>query len=984
MIIKSLTIKITLSLLLLISTFLFSQKSFSAEGVGLVYQSDLLSIGGMGGSPFSVKNCPSGQLMTGFEFYNSNSGGTLDGTALRGRCSTVNVSGGVATLTYSGNTPWGGPTSGSLYSGNCPANQAVVGVDAQTTTWPVMGWFRLYCAPVSFNSGTNRLEIAAAPASPSTGQIGPNHSYGGAYYDRVVAPAGKALAGFDGRSGAALDLVSFKAYSFVQGSLTLNAVVNPGGSAAPGDFTLIATDSGNIAANFSSGDTRAMTPSSYTLSWNGPTGYTLNNLSCATTFTLNNGDDVTCTYTFDPPPSISGFVFNDDGSGGGTSANGVKDGSEAGLGITVPVVAYNPTTGQCYAANADPTTGAYTISLPTTGTYKVYEAINETNITSPTCPPTQSMVDPVTGTSGGGTIGDPASHISSTANIVTVTAGVATDVNFGDIVIDNVFPTCDTNAYLTKNTPRSLYQVNLVTASETQLGSTHSPTYNGIGYSVAQNLLWGVYANSGSTNSDVVAFDSQHQPVLTLNVPELNGISFPAGDVTDDDILVLLSGGGTTGRRLYFIDVNPNSETYGQYLGRSASTNTFVGDLAIHPLDTSIAWGITNNKLLYRYDLTIDRQTNTYGVSVTNLGTTNMTGSGAVGALYFDNMGFMYASHNDDGALWRFDLSNLSAPAATLVNATFLTNGQPASGNDGARCRYAPVPTDFGDAPNTYGTDLTNNGPRHQTDIGLPYLGANSPDNENDGQPTTTANGDDTNGLTPDDEDGFIQPSITTIISGGSTVTMSVPVVSSGNDNLYGWIDFDLSGTFDNDERATVAVNASGNSMLNFTVPADVKIQDTFVRLRICSSGETCSSPTGSTGDGEVEDHQISLKPPGDLELDLELEPGVNVTLGIPFNVVVKVENKGTTIALNTKVTLPIPTGYSFVRAYEGDGVTPTTIYDPATGELDLGAVGLGFNDYAVIRLAPQSSSAPPISGEIIETSINDTDSTPKQWFQQR
>ncbi|WP_318493703.1 GEVED domain-containing protein [Photobacterium leiognathi] len=981
MIIKSLTIKITLSLLLLISTFLFSQKSFSAEGVGLVYQSDLLSIGGMGGSPFSVKNCPSGQLMTGFEFYNSNSGGTLDGTALRGRCSTVNVSGGVATLTYSGNTPWGGPTSGSLYSGNCPANQAVVGVDAQTTTWPVMGWFRLYCAPVSFNSGTNRLEIAAAPASPSTGQIGPNHSYGGAYYDRVVAPAGQALAGFDGRSGAALDLVSFKAYSFVQGSLTLNAVVNPGGSAVPGDFTLIATDSGNIAANFSSGDTRAMTPSSYTLSWNGPTGYTLNNLSCATTFTLNNGDDVTCTYTFDPPPSISGFVFNDDGSGGGTSANGVKDGSEAGLGITVPVVAYNPTTGQCYAVNADPTTGAYTISLPTTGTYKVYEAINETNITSPTCPPTQSTVDPVTGTSGGGTIGDPASHISSTANIVTVTAGVATDVNFGDIVIDNVFPTCDTNAYLTKNTPRSLYQVNLVTASETQLGSTHSPTYNGIGYSVAQNLLWGVYANSGSTNSDVVAFDSQHQPVLTLNVPELNGISFPAGDVTDDDILVLLSGGGANGRRLYFVDVNPNSETYGQYLGRSASTNTFVGDLAIHPLDTSIAWGITNNKLLYRYDLTIDRQTNTYGVSVTNLGTTNMTGSGAVGALYFDNMGFMYASHNDDGALWRFDLSNLSAPAATLVNATFLTNGQPASGNDGARCRYAPVPTDFGDAPNTYGTDLTNNGPRHQTDIGLPYLGANSPDNENDGQPTTTANGDDTNGLTPDDEDGFVQPSITTIISGGSTVTMSVPVVSSGNDNLYGWIDFDLSGTFDNDERATVAVNASGNSTLNFTVPADVKIQDTFVRLRICSSGETCSSPTGSTGDGEVEDHQISLKPPGDLELDLELEPGVNVTLGIPFNVVVKVENKGTTIALNTKVTLPIPAGYSFVRAYEGDGVTPTTIYDPATGELDLGAVGLGFNDYAVIRLAPQSSSAPPISGEIIETSINDTDSTPNNGF---
>ena len=198
-------------------------------------------------------------------------------------------------------------------------------------------------------------------------------------------------------------------------------------------------------------------------------------------------------------PQISGFVFNDGGSGGGTATNGVKDGTETGLGIAVPIVAHNTSTGLCYATNSDPTTGAYTITGGSAGTYKVYEAVNETNIASPTCPPTQSTVDPVTGTSGGGTIGDPPLHISSTSNIVTVTAGVVSDVNFGDIVINNTFPTCDTSAYLTKGTPRKLYQVNLVTASETQLGSSHSPSYNGIGYSVAQNILWGVYPTGGST-----------------------------------------------------------------------------------------------------------------------------------------------------------------------------------------------------------------------------------------------------------------------------------------------------------------------------------------------------------------------------------------------------------------------------------------------------------------------------------------------------
>ncbi len=108
---------------------------YAAEGVGLVYQSTLLDIGGNGGGEFGERVCPPGQLMTGFDFYNQNTGGNLDGTALRGQCSQVSVISNTATLTAAGTTPWGGPTSGTLYSGDCPANQAVVGVDADTTTW---------------------------------------------------------------------------------------------------------------------------------------------------------------------------------------------------------------------------------------------------------------------------------------------------------------------------------------------------------------------------------------------------------------------------------------------------------------------------------------------------------------------------------------------------------------------------------------------------------------------------------------------------------------------------------------------------------------------------------------------------------------------------------------------------------------------------------------------------------------------------------
>jgi hypothetical protein len=60
-------------------------------------------------------------------------------------------------------------------------------------------------------------------------------------------------------------------------------------------------------------------------------------------------------------------------------------------------------------------------------------------------------------------------------------------------------------------------------------------------------------------------------------------------------------------------------------------------------------------------------------------------------------------------------------------------------------------PPDFGDAPNTYGTLLAANGPRHSIQVGF-SLGANI-DREPDGQPSAGADGDDLN-TAPDDEDG--------------------------------------------------------------------------------------------------------------------------------------------------------------------------------------------------------------------------------------
>ncbi|MGR5366137.1 GEVED domain-containing protein [Photobacterium damselae] len=663
-------------------------------------------------------------------------------------------------------------------------------------------------------------------------------------------------------------------------------------------------------------------------------------------------------------PFISGFVFNDDGSGGGTITNGIRDGTETGLGVAVPIIAYNTATTACYVTTSDPTTGAYLIDLPSVGTYKVYEAANETNLVSPTCPPTAGTLDSATGTYINATIGDPATYTSSSANIVevVVTAGSSSTVDFGDFVV-NSFDVCATPAYLYQS--GELNAVNLATGNITQLAPSVTVGTT-LGYSMHSNTLAAVQGTNVLTILDA-AYNTFSLPILNSTMPSGSN----NGDIDDNGILYAHNGGN-----FYLFDTNPNSETYLTQVGTLPTTSLNYADIAFNPIDGQIYAVSVVDNTLYRFDPTTGTRT--------SLGALVGLPIGPFGAAYFDDQGYFYISENPSpGRIYRIDVLDGSKPAGSYTATLFSQTNASAAGNDGARCRYAPVPLDWADAPTVdgYATELTADGPRHQTDVGLPYLGGNTPDNENDGQPTATADGDDTNGLTPDDEDGFSQPTISGILVAGDTLSLTVPVITSSNDNLYAWIDFDASGTFDADERQTVNVTASGNEQLDFTVPADVQLVDTFVRLRICSSGEVCAQPTGSAGDGEVEDHLISLKPVGDLELMLAMDPSVNVTLGIPFNVVVSVENKGATTASDTKVTLPIPTGYSFVKAYAGDGVTEITTYDPVTGELDLGVIGFGFNDYAVIRLAPQDLSAPAINAEIIETGINDIDSTPNNGF---
>ncbi|WP_044255797.1 tail fiber protein, partial [Rhodopirellula sp. SWK7] len=175
---------------------------------------------------------------------------------------------------------------------------------------------------------------------------------------------------------------------------------------------------------------------------------------------------------------------------------------------------------------------------------------------------------------------------------------------------------------------------------------------------------------------------------------------------------------------------------------------------------------------------------------------------------------------------------------------------------------------DFGDAPtaaqagggtfvNDYPTTLADDGARHAFSNG-PFLG-NSIDYEKDGIPTTSADGDDSNGI--DDENGIaIGVQLSSSISGTMT---EIGVTSSGPGLLDGWIDWNRDGDWD-DNGERILINqpvATGTNTLTYLVPQDtgtnVLSGTTFARFRISTAG--VAGVTGAAPDGEVEDYQVTV-----------------------------------------------------------------------------------------------------------------------------
>jgi hypothetical protein len=139
-------------------------------------------------------------------------------------------------------------------------------------------------------------------------------------------------------------------------------------------------------------------------------------------------------------------------------------------------------------------------------------------------------------------------------------------------------------------------------------------------------------------------------------------------------------------------------------------------------------------------------------------------------------------------------------------------------------------------------------------------------DEEDDGQPTNAAAGDDTNPPNArDDEDG-VDPTDLAMLGGEqATVDVTVTNLTDRAAFVYGWIDFNTNGVFELSERASASVASGSNSSivtLNFgTVPAGEVVLQTYARFRLSTDNAIASVPITAAPDGEVEDHPVAISP---------------------------------------------------------------------------------------------------------------------------
>ena len=225
--------------------------------------------------------------------------------------------------------------------------------------------------------------------------------------------------------------------------------------------------------------------------------------------------------------------------------------------------------------------------------------------------------------------------------------------------------------------------------------------------------------------------------------------------------------------------------------------------------------------------------------------------------------------------------SDVAVPLAMTKGASEIGLYIVSGGKQSAMFGFFPL--DEGDAPESYGKAIhsiaTVDGITGKK-VNQPYLGHLSPDmDENnaldwfgDDKATTADEGIDQ--LLPAELKGTTNEMIKMDRThpGNYTITLEAHTDGAPQANIYGWIDFNQNGTFDEDERSELAtITKDGSVTLRFTKSKtyiDPSVNELGVRVRIAKDAVQIESPTGMAFSGEVEDFrtQVTHPPKGEVK----------------------------------------------------------------------------------------------------------------------
>ena len=241
--------------------------------------------------------------------------------------------------------------------------------------------------------------------------------------------------------------------------------------------------------------------------------------------------------------------------------------------------------------------------------------------------------------------------------------------------------------------------------------------------------------------------------------------------------------------------------------------------------------------------------------------------------------------------------SRFSVPLVMTQGASEVGLYIASSGKQSAMLGFFPL--DEGDAPESYGKAQHSIGTVDGvtgTKLAQPYLGTVSPDmDENNakdwtGDDNTISADEGVDQILPDNLKGQTNDMIKLDRTRPGTYTLDVEAHTDGAAKayVYGWIDFNQNGTFDEDERSDLAtVTKDGTVRLEFRnakTMIDPSVTELGTRVRIASNQSDIENPTGLALSGEVEDFktQITFPPKGERKETIDVQ-GATQTATVAF-----------------------------------------------------------------------------------------------------